>query len=86
MIHDLLHALIHHFPNSRLQWYGIEPIEAKEAKDLVGDDEIYEEECDCSFSADSPFKCTCGWNENVTLDEHKSFQDMRVVSQPGIQG
>ena len=68
----------------RLKWYGIEPIEEKEAKDLVGDDEIYEEECDCDFNQDAVFNCSCGWNENITLDEHKAFQDMRVVSQLGI--
>jgi len=48
---------------------------------LIGDDEIYEEECDCDFDEDVDFKCICGWNENITLDEHKSFQDVRVVSQ-----
>lgn len=68
----------------RLKWYGIEPIEEKEAKDLVGDDEIYEEECDCDFNQDAEFNCSCGWNENITLDEHKAFQDMRVVSQLGV--
>ena len=73
-------------PINRLKWYGIEPIEAKEAKDLVGDDEIYEEECDCNFDQGSQFQCICGWNENITLDEHKAFQDMRVVSKAGVHG
>ena len=68
----------------RLKWYGIEPIEEKDAKDLVGDDEIYEEECDCDFNENVEFNCSCGWDENITLEEHKAFQDMRVVSQLGI--
>ena len=47
-------------------------------------DDMYGNDCKCEFNCE--FKCTCGWNENITLNEHKSFQDLRIVSKPGIEG
>ena len=64
-------------PDERLKWYGIEPLAETDAKKL---DDIYGDDCKCEFNRD--FKCKCGWNENITLKEHKSFQDLRIVSKP----
>ena len=66
-------------PDKRLKWYGIEPLEETDAKKL---NDMYGNDCKCDFKCE--FKCTCGWNENITLNEHKSFQDLRIVSKPGI--
>ena len=64
-------------PDKRLKWYGIEPLAETDAKKF---DDIYGDDCKCEFNRD--FKCKCGWNENITLKEHKSFQDLRIVSKP----
>ena len=74
-------------PDKRLKWYGIEPLEETDAKKL---DDMYGNDCKCDFDCEfkctcCQFKCTCGWNENITLNEHKSFQNLRKVSKPGIQ-
>ena len=74
--------------DKRLKWYGIEPLEESDAKKL---DDMYGNDCKCDFNCEfkctcCQFKCTCGWNENITIDEHKSFQDLRIVSKPGIKG
>ena len=66
-------------PDKRLKWYGIEPLAETDEKNLA---DIYGDDCKCEFNCD--FKCNCGWNENITLKEHKSFQDLRIVSKPGI--
>lgn len=68
-------------PDERLKWYGIEPLEETDAKKF---DDMYGNDCKCEFKCE--FKCTCGWIENITLNEHKSFQDFRIVSKPGILG
>ena len=68
-------------PVKRLKWFGIDPLEETDAEKL---DDMYGDDCKCEFNCD--FKCTCGWNENITLKEHKSFQDLRIVSKPGILG
>ena len=47
-------------------------------------DDVYGDDCKCEFNCE--FKCTCEWNEKITLKEHKSFQDLRKVSKPGILG
>ena len=65
--------------DKRLKWHGIESLE--ESKIL---DAIYGEECTCEFDNGGDFKCSCGWHKKITLDEHKSFQDLRIVSKPGI--
>ena len=67
--------------DNRLNWYGIEPLEESEANKF---NEIYGQECNCEF--DNDFKCVCGWNENITISEHKAFQDLRIVSKLGIHG
>ena len=64
-------------PDIRLKWYGIEPTGETEAEKL---DEIYGKDCDCEFDSKRDFKCSCGWNKNITLIEQKSFQDLRIVS------
>ena len=69
--------------DERLKWYGIEPLEENEAKKIKG---IYEEDCKCNFDLEGEFKCGCDWNEQITLKEHKSFQDLRLVSKRGIYG
>ena len=46
----------------------------------------YGEDCQCEFDVPKDFKCSCGWNSNITLKEHKAFQDFRVVSKLGING
>ena len=66
----------------RVKWYGIEPFEETEANEL----KIYGEDCKCDFDLEKDFKCVCGWNDNITLKEHRSFQDFRLVSKPGING
>ena len=75
-------------PDKRLKWYGIDPLEETDAKKL---DDMYGDDCKCEFKCEfkctcCQFKCTCGWNENITLKEHQSFQDLRIVSKPGISG
>ena len=70
-------------PWYRLKWYGIEPIEETEARKLG---EIYGKDCHCEFDSKRDFKCSCGWNKNITLIEQKSFQDLRIVSKLGING
>ena len=67
----------------RLKWFGIEPLAGTKVENLV---EVYGKDCNCEFDCDKVFKCTCGWNENITLHEHKSFQDLRIVSKSGIHG
>ena len=69
--------------SKRLQWYGIEPFEETEAKTFK---DIYGEDCKCEFDLIGDFKCDCGWNEKITPKEHKSFQDLRLVSKQGIYG
>ena len=64
-----------------MNWYGIEPLEESQANKF---NEIYGQECNCEF--DNDFKCVCGWNENITISEHKAFQDLRIVSKLGIHG
>ena len=58
----------------------MEENEAKNFKDIYGED------CQCEFDVPKDFKCSCGWNSNITLKEHKAFQDFRVVSKLGING
>ena len=70
-------------PDGRLKWYGIEPLEETEAKKFK---EIYGEDCKCKFDLEGEFKCSCDWNEKITLKEHNSFQDFRLVSKLGIYG
>ena len=65
----------------RLKWHGIESLEESKPKIL---DVIYGKDCDCEFDLDGDFKCSCRWNRKITLDEHKSFHDLRIVSKPGI--
>ena len=86
--HLLVWKLYFWILDKRLKWYGIEPLEESDAKKL---DDMYGNDCKCEFKCDfkctcCQFKCTCGWKENITLNEHKSFQDSRKVSKPGIQG
>ena len=52
--------------------------EAKKFNDIYGDD------CNCEFDLASDFKCGCEWNKKITLKEHKSFQDLRLVSKLGV--
>ena len=47
---------------------------------------IYGDDCKCEFNVVKDFKCDCGWNNNITLKEHRSFQDVRRVSKLGIYG
>ena len=61
----------------RLQWYGIQPLE----KDFKG---LYAKDCNCEFNPELDFKCKCGWNKKITIAEHEKFQDLRIVSKPGI--
>ena len=68
--------------DKRLKWYGIEPLGETEAEKM----DMYGDDCKCVVKCTSSLRCTCGWNENITLDEHKSFQDLRKVSKPGISG
>ena len=73
-------------PVNRLKWYGIEPLEETDAETL---DDMYGDDCKCEFKCAfkctcCQFKCSCRWNENITLKEHKAFQDLRKVSKPGI--
>ena len=73
-------------PNERLKWYGIKPLEETEAKKLNG---MYGDDCKCEFKCEfkctcCQFKCSCGWNKTITLKEHKSFQDLRILSKSGI--
>ena len=49
-------------------------IEAKKLGDIYGED------CQCEFDIVSDFQCDCGWNQKVTLKEHKAFQGFRIVS------
>ena len=49
-------------------------------------DDIYGEDCKCEFDLEGDFKCHCEWNQKITLKEHKSFQDLRLVSKLGING
>ena len=58
-------------------------MEEAEAKKL---NEIYGTDCKCEFNQADDFKCACKWNEKVTLKEHKSFQELRIVSKPGVYG
>ena len=69
-------------PYKRLKWYGIETLEESEAKKL----NVYGEDCTCEFNLADDFKCVCLWNKKITLKEHKSFQDLRIVSKLGIYG
>ena len=69
-------------PYQRLKWYGIEPFEETEASKL----KIYGDDCKCEFNVAKDFKCNCGWNDNITLEEHRSFQGFRLVSKLGIHG
>ena len=41
--------------------------------------DIYENDCECVYDENN-FKCNCGWNKNITHQEHKSFQEMRITS------
>ena len=66
-----------------LKWYGINPLELIEARKM---DEIYGKDCGCKFDPVRDFKCHCGWNQNITLIEEKSFQDFRIVSKLRING
>ena len=68
-------------PYQRLKWYGIDSLEKSEAKKF---DDIYGEDCICEFDPEDDFKCHCEWNEKINLKEHKSFQDLRLVSKLGI--
>ena len=68
-------------PDERLKWYGIDPIEETKA-----DNDIYGEDCECEFDLKGEFECGCDWMEKITLMEHKSFQDLRLVSKLGIYG
>ena len=65
----------------RLKWHGIESLEESKPKILGA---IYGEDCACEFDNDGDFKCNCKWHKKITPDEHKSFQDLRIVSKPGI--
>ena len=56
----------------------MEEAEAEKFKDLYGED------CKCEFDLEGDFNCRCRWNEQITLKEHKSFQDLRKVSKLGI--
>ena len=47
---------------------------------------LYGEDCKCEFDLAKDFKCDCGWNDNITLKEHRSFQDFRLVTKLGING
>ena len=67
--------------DDRLKWYGIEPLEDTEAKKFK---DIYGEDCKCKFDLEGHFKCGCDWKEIITLKEHKAFQDLRIISKPGI--
>ena len=58
-------------------------MEETEAKKL---NDIYGEDCKCEFDLADDFKCVCEWNEKITPKEHKSFQDLRIVSKLGIYG
>ena len=69
--------------DGRLKWYGIDPLEENEAKKFK---DIYGEDCKCEFDLEGEFKCGCDWTEKITLKEHKSFQDVRLVSKLGIHG
>ena len=51
----------------------MEQSEAEKLKD------IYENDCECVYDGDI-FKCNCGWNTNITHQEHKSFQELRITS------
>ena len=55
--------------DTRLKWYGIDQIE----KEIKG---MYAKECACEFEfgTDQKFICSCGWKDNFTEDEYKSFQ------------
>ena len=66
--------------DNRLKWFGIDPMEQNEAEELK---DIYAKDCECDFDEDI-FKCKCGWNENITHKEHKSFQEIRITSKLGI--
>ena len=66
--------------DNRLKWFGIDPMEQNEAEELK---DIYEKDCKCDFDEDI-FRCKCGWNENITHQEHKSFQEIRITSKLGI--
>ena len=56
----------------------MEENEAKNFKD------IYETDCECEFDVTSDFTCDCGWNQKITLKEHRAFQDFRIVFKLGI--
>ena len=58
----------------------MEEAEAEKFEDLYGEDGK------CKFDLEFDFNCECRWNEQVTLKEHKSFQDLRKVSKLGIYG
>ena len=77
---DVKHSYLW-IPNKRLKWHGIEPLEETEAENFK---DIYGEDCKCKFDLQGDFKCECDWNEQITLKEHKSFQDLRKVSKVGI--
>ena len=64
-----------------MKWHGIESLEKSKSKIL---DVIYAKDCDCEFDLDGDFKCSCRWHRKITLDEHKSFHDLRIVSKPRI--
>ena len=73
-------------PFKRLKWFGIDQFGESDAKKF---DDMFGDDCKCEFKCEfkctcCKFKCTCGWNENITLQEHKSFQDLRIVSKLGI--
>ena len=56
----------------------MEEAEAEKFKDIYGED------CKCEFDLEGDFNCECRWNQQITLKEHKSFQDLRKVSKLGI--
>ena len=58
----------------------MEEAEAEKFKDLYGED------CKYKLDLEFDFNCECRWNEQITLKEHKSFQDLRKVSKLGING
>ena len=60
----------------RLKWHGIESLEKSKSKIL---DVIYAKDCDCEFDLDDDFKCSCRWHRKITLGEHKSFHDLRIL-------
>ena len=64
--------------DQRLQWYGIEPLQ----NNFKGS---YAKDCECEFNPDVNFNCKCGWNKKITKAEHEKFQDLRIVSKPGIK-